>query len=124
MTATAVARRLRGRILAIDWRRGTARLYAERGPVRLLFPARLAARLQSLARAEVEIAGPADLEPDGRIVRLSAETVRPYPDSAAFWQPQNLAELAREQGVGPFRWPVGPSLFVDDEDFVAIQAAI
>ena len=104
LTRTA-PRTVRGRILEVDWRDGTAELHTPAGVIRMEFAEDRAEDLRRFATRYVEVKGVADLTEDGDVRALAVETIELTLDDDSFWRPLSPAELIRAQGIRPYTFP-------------------
>jgi hypothetical protein len=112
--------RLTGRILEIDYRDGTAELWASLGEKTVLvFDSEQVDLIDANRQAFVLVTG--RWERGGR--RLRVESVTPLSDDQSFWKQADIAQLAGQQGVRPvadleaLRLPSWAD--VDEEEFLA-----
>ena len=103
---------VRGRILEVDWKDGTAELHTPAGVIRMEFAEDRAEDLRMFATRHVEVRGLADLTEDGDIRALTVEAIESTLDDDSFRHPLSLAELIRAQGIRPFTFPEP----LDDDD--------
>lgn len=104
---------VRGRILEVDWKDGTAELHTPAGVIRMEFAEDRSEDLRRFATRYVEVRGRADLTEDGDIRALAVETIESTLDDDSFWHPLSLAELIRAQGIRPYTFPEP----LDDDPF-------
>ena len=104
---------VRGRILEVDWKDGTADLHTPAGVIHMEFAEDRSEDLRMFATRYVEVMGRADLTEDGDIRALAVETIESTLDDDSFWHPLSLAELIRAQGIRPYTFPEP----LDDDPF-------
>ena len=98
-----------GRLLEVDWKDGTAELHTPTGIVRLLFDDTMGADLQRFARQHIAVTGSEEITPSGQR-RLEIVEISSTDGDERFWRPRSVEDLVRDQGVGPFAFPIeGPS---------------
>ena len=98
-------RTVRGRILEVDWKDGTAELHTPAGVIRMEFAEDRAEDLRRFATRYVEVKGVADLTEDGDVRALAVETIESTLDDDSFWRPLSPDELIRAQGIRPYTFP-------------------
>jgi hypothetical protein len=93
-----------GRLMEVDWSKGTAELHTLGGIVPLDFEESEADAMQANARRNVTVRGIATFSNEGRVIKLSVEVVGGMIDDMSYWHP-DVAEDIERQSIQPFHSP-------------------